>query len=224
MHRLQCSAEHGEVGRPHAVGVDHGLGKTRGARREQEFDNRIAIDFGEGLVNCACGRGCQEIVQQHGAAALRRISGYCEPAAGWQASGERSGKGIAVIHENEAGRQLFKDVAQFAKVFRHKRVGWGHRAPGNADIKAGHRNERMIDAVARKDRYGTLRPEIELQQGLADCTGRGQHLRVSDFAPAAARRALGDENGIGRFLRPMDKPVAKTLRVIAQGVFVLEVD
>ena len=73
---------------------------------------------------------------------------------------------------------------------------------GHAHMHSAERHQRVVDAVLGQDHEGPIRPQLAVEQGLANgICGLGRSL-VGEMPPAAGRIALGQENPLRRRCRP----------------------
>src|SRR6185369_10451255 len=62
-----------------------------------------------------------------------------------------------------------------------------------------------VDAVVRENRHRALWTKVAIQERLADAPSGAERLPIRDLPPALAL-ALGDEDALGRVVRPVHEP------------------
>ena len=78
----------------------------------------------------------------------------------------------------------------------------------------GEPEQRVLDVVAGQDRDRPLGRKLALRAAPARCARTcAQRLRVAERAPGAVGVALGEEDAVGRGLRPMFQPLRQLVRI-----------
>ena len=143
--------QHLLVAGEHAMAGDHALRDAGGAGREQDLGDAVRGDFRERGIRLA-----EEVGNQVGAAAWRRILADQNPAVRRDYDLDGPREYLAVGDEDQPGRKQIENVTELGEILGNEGVRRRDRRVGDAGVHGGHAKDRMVRIVARKDRDGAL--------------------------------------------------------------------
>ncbi len=209
-------ADHLLVGAEHPLCVDDALGVTSGSRREQNLRDRVAVDASVGVVHRG-GRGLGfksgELCRRQ---PVRRRGGGHELHAARQHAAECARKRVAVGRKHEPRPHALEDRFERRVVASLQRVRRCDRRVEDAGIHRRERQQRVVDAIARKNDERFLLRQPSIEEALRQASHALERLRVGDARPCAARVPLRNEGSIGRNLRPVLEALGDPLGIGAE--------
>ena len=186
----------------HAVGVDHALGRARGARREEQLGHGVGSDRIERLLHVRAWHRGHKLVE--GGRARR------DPVE----SGEGWPELLGVLGPHEAGRAAFGELAYALVVLRHQRVRHAHRHHRDARREAAQHQHQVLDRVAGQHHHRPLRVQAEVEQRLSDGVGLSARLAERDRAPVRLAR----QHPVRMQLRPPPHHMRDAALMLAQRI------
>ena len=197
----------------HPLRVDHPLGCSGRARREEDLRDRVRSDRGARAVERDPRRGAPERAHCCVRGAPAREEGD---------AGERGGERVRVqgrvVGEDDAWAHRGHNLAQLGEVARDQRVRGGDGRGGDRCVHRGELDERVVNAVFEQENDGAIGRRAEVEQPLRDRADGRKRLRVRDAAPPARRVALGEERARRSFPGPPLEPVAHPARERSEGL------
>jgi hypothetical protein len=213
------------VAAQHAVREHHALGLADGARGEEHLGDMRGFDRLVGGVHRGAGRRVLQPAEGGGAAA---VGARGDELGLRKRRARRRAVGLGVRCEHQARSHALVQEAKPGVVLREQRVGRRHRHIRNADMRAGQRQQLVLEVVLRQDHHRPLSRQAAVQQGLADGAHVLQGLPVAQRVPGADRRATRgttpEEHPVGRGRRPLRQPIGVAPRVRLQRLLQAHAD
>ena len=207
----------GLIGRQHALGVDDGLGRTGGARREKKFRDGIVIDAGERCCDGSILRRAGNRGKRNRAVVSGRIA--CDDFCGVMRRNRAqcSRELFCLCDIDRAGLQQRGHGLEFIEILRDQRIGRRDRHYRHADMHRRQHEHRVIDRIVGEDRKRPLRAHVLRKKPAASSANFFQGVAVTQARPwRVGAGALGEKDRIGRLNRPLLQPVADAARVIVE--------
>ena len=201
-----------QIGAPHTLGVDDGLGQFGGAAGEQKLDDGAWACGMHRSIHLGGGGGGTQVGKRGGGAAFDAALVQHHFHAVVQRGLQRLAKTGPVGGIHQAGGQRADHVAQFVVVLAGGGIGRCHRAIGYPGVHTAQRHERVFQAVVAQHQHRALGAQAPVQQALADAACRHQRFSVADMLPVAGAttgqgHAAGDKAALGCDLGPVHQEV-----------------
>ena len=187
--RLQ---KHLLIGRGHAVGRDDALRTAGRARGEQDRACVVGRDAAMGFVNPSGRRRLRKLGQG------QRIRGCCaighDRMAAVADPRQRRCEIVVVLDEDHAGTDHIDHMRQLFETCRDQRIGWRHRAIGNADMRCGKRHQSVSERACRKNCERPIARQAAVEQGLTKRADLSFGFGIGDGVPDSVFTALAEKD------------------------------
>ncbi len=205
------------VGTQHALGIDHTLWLPGGARRKQEFGDRVRPDLGRRLVNSCRRRDREKVIERGHLHPIGRVLRDDDLRAPPINAAERLGEFGTILHKYQAGGHHAQDIFQLAEILRHQRIRRRHRGHRHAHVHGAVIQQRVVDTGIGQDHHRPVHGQATVQYSLADTLHLLEKIGVVHPPPITIRtRPVGDKRRLRRLRRPFLDPVTLTVRIGTQ--------
>ena len=204
------------IGTEHPLRVDHTLGQIGGSGREQDLGDGVGAHAPEGVVDLGSRLGRKQAGKRGRPQTGHRVAGGDQFCRSGVDRGQRRCEFGGVLNKDQPWREQCQNVFQLREIARGQRIGWRHRRHRHADVHGRKRDERMVDAVVGQDHDRAVDRQATAQQCLPDRAHAVERDAVTELAPTAIRRPLGQKQLLRRARSPVHEILADTPGIRSQ--------